>query len=57
MPVIIAGPDCENCIYMTIDEQSKGRIRVICDARDRQYWWGQNVPCEDKRTNDRTEEL
>ena len=57
MGIIVAGVDCENCIYSTIDDTNKARIRVYCDARDRQYWWGQNVPCEDKKKDDRAREV
>lgn len=57
MGIIVAGVDCENCIYSTIDDTNKARIRVYCDARDRQYWWGQNVPCEDKKKDDRAKEV
>ena len=58
MPIIIAGQDCDNCIYATVEEETKGRVKIHCDARDRRYWWGQNVPCDDKEVlRDRTEEL
>ncbi len=48
MGVIIAGVDCDDCIYSTIDDTDKARIKVYCDARDKQYWWGQSIQCEDK---------
>lgn len=53
MAIIIAGKECEKCIYATIDETDKSRIRVYCDARDRQYYWGQNVPCDDIRLKEK----
>ena len=52
MTIIIAGKDCENCVYASIDETDKSRIRVYCDARDKQYYWGQNIQCDDKKKNE-----
>jgi len=49
MTMIITGQQCENCIYSDINDDDKSRIRVYCGARDRSYWWGQCVPCEDYR--------
>lgn len=48
MGMIIVGQDCLDCQYATIDETDKARVRVHCDARDKQYYYGQCIPCEDK---------
>ncbi len=48
MGMIIAGQDCSNCQYAMIDDTDKARVRVHCDARDKQYYYGQCIPCEDK---------
>ena len=46
--MIIIGKECEDCKFATIDESDKGRITVYCVARDKTYYWGQCIPCEDK---------
>ena len=50
--MIIAGVDCVDCVYSSVDDTNKARIKVYCDARDRSYWWGQNIPCDDKKKYD-----
>ena len=49
MNMIIAGPDCSNCIYSTINDYDTARIKVVCTARGKEYWYGQCIPCEDKK--------
>ena len=48
MGMILAGVDCENCIYSTIDETDKARVRVYCQYKDKTYYFGQCIPCENK---------
>lgn len=47
--ILIAGRDCDNCIYCSIIEETRSRIFVECDVRGKRYYYGQCVPCEDKR--------
>ena len=46
--VQIIGEYCENCRYSTTIEESKSKIIVHCAARNKDYLWGQCVPCNDK---------
>lgn len=47
--MIIVGKDCESCIYSTLDESEKPKIKIECAARKKSYIWGQCIPCNDKR--------
>lgn len=46
--MILAGVDCENCVYGSIDETDKTKLRVYCQYKDRNYYYGQCIPCENK---------
>ena len=41
--------ECEDCIYGTIHEESKAIVRVYCSVKDKTYFFGQCIPCENKR--------
>lgn len=38
--------DCENCKYGNIDEENKARVRVHCDIKNKNYYFGQYIPCD-----------
>lgn len=44
--MIIAGVDCEGCTYYKDNEDINHKI--ICKARDKQYYYGQCIICEEK---------
>lgn len=46
--MIIVGNDCEKCKYCTIEEESKARVYVYCEAREKKYIYGQCIPCDDR---------
>lgn len=48
MSMIIAGEECEQCLHSEIKDDDKSRIMVYCKARDKWYYWGQYVPCENQ---------
>lgn len=39
--------DCEKCKYAKIDEANKARIKIICSYRDKIYYYGQHIECDD----------
>lgn len=41
---ITCGRDCEGCKYAMF--MSDGNV-IMCAARDKKYYYGQKVPCED----------
>lgn len=56
--MIITGQDCENCIYGTMFENDRGILKTYCRYRDKEYYYGTSIPCDDKRIdNDKTEEI
>lgn len=44
---MINSSECENCRYGIIDETNKARIKVTCTIKQKKYWFGQCIPCED----------
>ena len=48
MGIIIAGSDCNDCQFCSINDRDVSRIKVHCAARGKEYYYGQCVPCEDK---------
>lgn len=48
MKHILAGQDCSMCIYSTVFEDDKGHLKAYCELKDKEYYWGASIPCEDK---------
>lgn len=40
--------ECEECRYGTIREESKARIFVYCSYKEKEYWFGECIQCENK---------
>lgn len=38
----------KECIYASINDTDKSKIIVHCAARNKDYIYGQRIPCEDK---------
>ena len=45
---MIITSECENCIYGEVYCTEKKILKVHCDKRDRHYYFGQCIPCEDR---------
>ena len=45
---MITTDECEHCRYGTVIEEDKAHIKVYCVKKDRTYYYGQCVPCDDK---------
>ena len=43
--MIIAGTDCKKCDFF----KEKDNDKIICLARNKTYFYGQYVPCDDKK--------
>lgn len=39
--------ECEFCKYGTVDDSNKARVMVYCSYRERWFYYGQNILCED----------
>lgn len=48
MADMILTSECEQCIHSIINEEDKARIKVYCKVKDKTYYWGQYIPCENK---------
>lgn len=46
---MIITSECEDCIYGIIDESNKARVKVKCTQKEREYYYGQCIPCDNKR--------
>lgn len=46
---MILTSECEKCVYGTIDESNKARIKVICQDKGKEYHYGQCIPCENMK--------
>lgn len=46
---MILTSECEKCIYGIIDETNKARIKVKCMKKNKEYYFGQCVPCENRK--------
>lgn len=45
---MITTDTCENCRYGTVLEENKALIKVYCSIKDKTYFYGQCIPCENK---------
>lgn len=46
MANMIITSECIKCIHSTINEENKARVTVYCKVKDKNYYWGQCIPCE-----------
>ena len=42
---MITTDECEKCKYSQIEEINKGTIYVNCSLKEKRYFYGQCVPC------------
>ncbi len=45
---MILTSECEECIYGIVDESNKACIKVRCIQKNKEYFYGQCIPCENK---------
>ncbi|MFG6378180.1 MAG: hypothetical protein K1W19_07680 [Lachnospiraceae bacterium] len=52
---MIITSQCESCQHGSIDATNKARIKVFCFKKDRTYYYGQCIQCDDykKKTDER----
>lgn len=46
---MILTSECEKCDYGIIDDSDKARIKVKCLQKNKEYYYGQCIPCDSKR--------
>lgn len=52
---MIITSECEFCLYGTVDDTDKAKVKVYCSYKDKTYYYGQCIPCDNK-TKRRKEE-
>lgn len=45
---MINSNECEGCKHGTVDDTNKSRVKVYCSLKDKTYYYGQCIPCENK---------
>ena len=48
MDTITVGKECEGCRYYELIEESKKDIFVYCEAKEKKFYYGQRISCEEK---------
>ncbi len=46
MPEVIITNKCESCIYGSIIEESKAKIKVYCSNKEKEYYYGACIQCD-----------
>lgn len=50
MADMIITSECEQCIHSVINEEDRARVKIYCRIKDRTYYWGQCIQCDNKKT-------
>lgn len=45
---MILTSECEECDNGIIDESNKAKVKVICLKKNKEYYYGQCISCDDK---------
>lgn len=46
MSDIICTSECVHCVYCNLHDADKSRVKVFCKLKDKTYYYGQKVVCE-----------
>lgn len=46
MSDVILTSQCETCRYGSVDDSNKARIKVYCSYKEKSYWFGACIPCD-----------
>ncbi len=44
---MVCTSDCIYCTNCILKESDKSRVKIHCIAKEREYWYGQMVPCNE----------
>ena len=56
MTDVIITSQCEFCEYGIVDDTNKARVMVSCDYKNKQYYYGQCIQCENFKKRGRENE-
>lgn len=45
---MIITSECEQCRHGIINDENRARIKVICTFKNKEYYYGQCIPCDNK---------
>ncbi|WP_285945794.1 hypothetical protein [Thomasclavelia cocleata] len=48
MANMIITSECEQCPQSIINDEDRARVTVYCRIKDKTYYYGQCIPCDDK---------
>lgn len=46
---MILTSECESCRFGVIKDDNKARVKVLCTYKEKEYYYGQCIPCENKQ--------
>lgn len=46
---MILTSECEKCNFGVIDDSDKAVVKVKCAQKDKEYYYGQCIPCDNMR--------
>lgn len=46
MSSMIITSECEKCVYATINNKDKAKVKIYYKIKDKTYYWGQCILCE-----------
>lgn len=44
---MINASKCEECEYGSTDDSNRARITIYCSKKNKKYFYGQYIPCDD----------
>ena len=50
---VITTSKCPECKYCVLNQEDKKNVIVHCNARNKDYHYGQRIPCEDMEKKER----
>ena len=49
---LICSDICVNCINGILDESDKAKVKIICSLKEKEYYYGQYVNCDEFKKQD-----
>lgn len=51
--LICSGDECVICTHCSnIDDNNKAKVKIYCSSKEKWYWYGQYVNCNDFKKKD-----
>ena len=51
MSDVILSNKCETCKFGIVNDENKARIKVYCSQKEKEYYWGQCITCDNYTEN------